>query len=73
MHHLKADIDWLYLQRNPGEQGLAKLETTYKATTIGLAMYLKYSEDALLQIVREHDGRKTLLHSKKWLRSSQKS
>ena len=52
------DVDWPYLPRNAGGQGLAQLETTYKTTMIGLAMYLKDSEDALLQLVREHDGRK---------------
>ena len=65
MHHPKADIDWLYLPRNAGGQGLAQLETLYKTTTIGLTMYLKDSEDALLQIVREHDGRKKLFSIQK--------
>ena len=60
MHHPKADVDQLYLPRNAGWQGLAQLETVYKRTTMGLAMYLKDSEDALLQLVRECDGRKKL-------------
>ena len=61
MHHPKADGDWLYLPRNAGGWGLAQLETT----TIGLAMYLKESVDALLQLVREHDGRKKLFSIQK--------
>ena len=74
MHHPKADIDQLYLLRNAGGCGLSQLETTHKTTTIGLAMNLKDSEDALLQIVREHDGRKKLFSPfKKRLRSSHKS
>ena len=73
MHHPKADIDQLYLPRNAGGQGLAQLETTYKTTMIGLAMYLKDSEDALLQIVREHDGRNKLFSIQKEAKSSHKS
>ena len=65
MHHLKGDVDQLYLPRNAGGWGLAQLQTMYKTTTIGLAMYLKDSEDALLQLVREHDGRKKLFFIQK--------
>ena len=54
-----------YLPRNAGGWGLAQLETVYKTTMIGLAMYLKDSEDALLQLVREYDGRKKLFSIQK--------
>ena len=73
MHHPKADVDHLHLPRKAGGQGLAQLETMYKTTMIGLAMYLQDSEDALLQLVREHDGRKKLFSIQKRLRSSHKS
>ena len=58
MHYPKLDKDQLYLPRNDGGWGLSQMETTYKTNMIGLAMYLKDSEDALFQIVREHDQRK---------------
>ena len=65
MYHPKADIDQLYLPRNAEGWGLAQPETTYKATTTGMVMYLKDSEDALLYIVIEHDGRKKLFSIQK--------
>ena len=65
MHHPKADVDWLCLPRNAGGQDLSQLETMHKTTMIRLAMYLKDSEDALLQLVREHDGRKKLFSIQK--------
>ena len=48
-----------YLWSEPPKNN-SQLETTYKTTMTGLAMYLKDSEDALLQLVREHDGRKKI-------------
>ena len=65
MHHLKADVYQLYLHRNAGGWGVAQLETTYKTTKTGLAMYLKDSEDALFQLVREHDRRNKLFSIQK--------
>ena len=60
MHHPKADVDRLYLPRNAGGRGLIQLEATYKTTTIGLDTYLKNTDDALIKLVQEHDGRKKL-------------
>ena len=61
MHHTKADVDRLYLPRNAGGSwGLIQLETSYKTTTIGLDTYLKNTDDALIELVQEHDGRKKL-------------
>ena len=65
MHHPKTDLYQLYLPRNAGGWGLPHLETMYKTTTIGLAMYLKDSEDALLPLMREHNGRKKLFSIQK--------
>ena len=59
MHHPKADVDRLYLP-NAGGRGLIQLEATYKTTTIGLDTYLKNTDDALIKLVQEHDGRKKL-------------
>ena len=58
MHHPKADVDRLYLPRNAGARGLIQLEPTYKTTTIGLDTYLKNTDDALIKLVQEHDGKK---------------
>ena len=60
MHHTKADVDRLYLPRNAGGRGLIQLEASYKTTTIGLDTYLKNTDDALIELVQEHDGRKKL-------------
>ncbi|XP_078348127.1 uncharacterized protein LOC144633190 isoform X1 [Oculina patagonica] len=60
MHHTKADVDRLYLPRNAGGRGLIQLEASYKTTTIGLDTYLKNTDDALIKLVQEHDGRKKL-------------
>ena len=60
MHHTKADVDRLYLPRNAGGRGLIQLEASYKITTIGLDTYLKNTDDALIELVQEHDGRKKL-------------
>ena len=60
MHHPKADVDRLYLPRNAGGRGLIQLEATYKTTTIGLDTYLRNTDDALIKLVQEHDGRKKL-------------
>ena len=55
MHHLKSDVDRLYLLRNEGGGGLIQLELSYKSTTIGLDKY-----DTLLHFVKDHDDRMSL-------------
>ena len=45
---------------NAGGRGLIQLEVSYKTTTIGLDTYLKNTDDALIELVQEHDGRKKL-------------
>ena len=46
----------------PGQlsNNLIQLEASYKITTIGLDTYLKNTDDALFELVQEHDGRKKL-------------
>ena len=53
MHHLKSDVDQMYLPRSSGGTGLIQIETTYKTTTIGLATYLEKSDDPLLKLVNQ--------------------
>jgi len=58
MHHPKADVNKMYLPRRIGGRGLTKLETAYKSTTIGLETYLRNTDDALLQLVLQHETKK---------------
>ena len=58
MHHPKADVNRMYLPRRIGGRGLTKLETAYKSTTIGMETYLRNTDDALLQLVLQHETKK---------------
>lgn len=58
MHHPRADVDRMYIPRAEGGRGLIQLETTYKATTIGLDAYLQTKDDTLLKIATEHEKQK---------------
>ena len=60
MHHPKADVNRMYLPRRIGGRGLTKLETAYKSTTIALETYLRNTDDALLQLVLQHETKKKL-------------
>ncbi|XP_068708222.1 uncharacterized protein [Montipora foliosa] len=60
MHHPKADVNRMYLPRRIGGRGLTKLETAYKSTTIGLEKNLRNTDDALLQLVLQHETKKKL-------------
>ena len=60
MHHPKADVDRLYLQRSSGGSGMIELETCYKTTTIGMQRYLTVSNDWRIQLVRQHEENKKL-------------
>ena len=60
MHHLKSDVDRLYLLRNEGGGGLIQLELSYKSTTIGLDKYFQKTQDTLLHFVKDHDDRMSL-------------
>ena len=41
MHHLKADIDRLYVKRKEGGRGLIKVEAAYKEEIINIAECIK--------------------------------
>jgi len=45
MHHLKSDVDRLYLPRTSGGCGLVQLELSLTTTTIGLNAYLTSNND----------------------------
>jgi hypothetical protein len=58
MHHLKADIDRLYVKRKDGGRGLVQVEVAYKTEIINIAEYLntKYKEDQFVKIVKNHES-----------------
>ena len=60
MHHPKADVHRVYLPRSLGGRGLIGIENAYKTSTIGLAEYLKHTEDDLMSDVYKHDKSKKL-------------
>ena len=60
MYHPKADVDRLYLQRSSGGRGIIELETSNKATTIGMQKYLTVSNDWMIQLVCQHEENKKL-------------
>jgi hypothetical protein len=43
MHHLKADVDRLYVKGKEGERGLSQIQAAYKIEIINIAEYLKKS------------------------------
>lgn len=59
IHHPKANR--LYLHRAQEGQDLIQLKIPDKTTTIGLAEYLKTSNDWMLKLVEDHE-RCTKLH-----------
>ena len=61
MHHPKSDIDRTYLPRSTGGRSLIQIETTYNATTIGLAKYLEKSQDPFLKLVNLQEEKKEVV------------
>jgi hypothetical protein len=47
VHHLKADVDRLYVKRKEGGRGLVQVEAAHKAKITNIAEYLNtnYKED----------------------------
>ena len=73
MHHPKADVNRMYLPRRIGGRGLTKLETAYKSTTIEMETYLRNADDALLQLVLQHETKKKLYSIQKRQRNSEEN
>ena len=65
MHHLKADIDRLYVKRKEGDRGLMQVETAYKAEIISIAEYLStnYKKDQLVNIVKNQENAQPAMNS----------
>ena len=60
MHAMKADVDRIYLPCQEGGRGLTNLEREYKATMIGLSIYIKEKDDEHIKALRNHQQHKAL-------------
>ena len=58
-HHLKADVNRLYIKRQNGGRGLVELESAYNAAIVGRSKYIKHGKDRLTRLVQEYDAMKT--------------
>ena len=56
----KADVDRIYLPCQEGGRSLMNLEKGYKATMIGLQMYMTNKDDVQMQAVLRHQNSKAL-------------
>ena len=60
MHATKADVDRIYLPCQEGGRGLTSLEREYKATMIGLSVYINEKRDKQIRALRKHQENKAL-------------
>lgn len=58
LHHLKSDVDMLYIPGKEGDRGLIQLELTFKTTTTGLSRYLESSHNWMLPFARQQGNSK---------------
>ena len=65
MHHLKTDIDRLYVKRKEGGRRLMQVETAYKAEIINIAEYINTNnkKDRLVNIVKNHENTQPVMNS----------
>ena len=63
MHHLKADVVWIYVSRRDGGKEIIPMEMTPKIT-IEIHKYLSTTKDWMPQLVFQHDNRKKSLSIK---------
>ena len=59
VHHLAADVDWLYAPCTKCGRGLRKIELKYQSCIVGLDCYLHNSSDLFMQMVQECDARRS--------------
>ena len=56
IHHPKADVHRLYVDRDKGGRGLSQVEEAYKSSILGMAEYLERKKDeSLMSQVVQHD------------------
>ena len=65
IHHLKADIDRLYVKRKEGGRGLVQIEAAYKAEIINIVEYLNtnYKEDQFVNTLKSHESTQPNMNS----------
>ena len=59
MHHLKVDVNRMYVPTPEGGRGMIILEMCFKKRTIGLNSYLESADDWVLYVVIQHEKKKT--------------
>jgi hypothetical protein len=65
IHHLKANINKLYIKRRSGGLGLDDMEYTYNAAIFGLSENIKQGKDKCTRLLQEYDARKTIFSLQK--------
>ena len=65
MHHPKADIHRLYVNKKGGGRGLVQVEAAYKVEIINIAEYLNtnYKEDQFVNTVKNHESTQPNMNS----------
>jgi hypothetical protein len=65
VHHPKADIERLYVQRKEGGSGLVQVEAAYKAEITNTAEYLNtnYKVDQFVNIVKSYESTQPTMNS----------
>ena len=55
--HVSSDVNWLYVRRNEGGQGVTSIEETYKWRTTAIAERLgeAQKDNSMLKLVRQHE------------------
>jgi hypothetical protein len=59
LHHPKADVNRLYVDRRNGGHGLVELESARNAAIVGLSEYSEQGKDRLTRLLQGYDARKT--------------
>jgi len=65
MHHPKADMDRLYVNRKEAGKVLVQIEAAYEAEIINISEYLNtnYKEDQFVNIVTNHESTQPNMNS----------
>ena len=65
IHHLRAEVNRLYIKRWNGGRGLVKLESAYNAAIFRLIEYIKQGKDGLTSLVQEWCQENEILSEKR--------
>ena len=66
--HVSSDINWLYVRRNEGGQGLTSTEEMYKWRTTGIAEHLEEAQkdNSMLKLVTQHEQKHIMRSAKEF-------